>query len=330
MKGVFNEKQNSKLHIARKSKVWDKDEFYTPRRTIEKELSCYNNDLFKGKSVLCNCDAPAEDENDDTGSRFIEYFLIRFKDLGLRKLAAIHYGDKNVQAYKQIFTADKRGYPIKRGRVALCGNGDFRSPESIALLEDSDIVVTNPPFSLFREFFAQLIKYKKKFIIIGNLSAITYKDVFKFIQKGKVTLGGTPRCQEGFIRPNQKMDDEQNYDKVPACWYTNLPRKLLRNNEIQPSKLYSPELYPKYDNYNAIEVSKTKDIPADYDGEMGVPTTYLEKANSKMFKIVWCTDRGGDGKLEYLKIPHQRDDTPVVNGEGVYKRIIIKRKGNKK
>lgn len=211
------------------------------------------------------------------------------------------------------------------------GAGDFRSRECVEYLRQADIVVTNPPFSLFREFVALLEEHKKKYIIVGNQNAITYKEIFPLIKENKMWLGyGFPGLATYFI--NTKYEDyaassvhKEGMIRVSGVvWFTNLEIDK-RHEPFTFIKHYDPALYPHYDNYDAIEVSKTADIPDDYYGVMGVPITYLGKHCPDQFEIIWTTDRGGDGMIEDLKKPHKRFDAPVMNGKGIYKRLFIRR-----
>ena len=213
----------------------------------------------------------------------------------------------------------------------LKGNGDFRSKECIELLKEADIVVTNPPFSLFREYVAQLMKYKKKFLIIGHQNAVKYKEIFPLIKNNEIWLGyGFKGGATHFVSPYEDVatagDHKEGMIRVSGVhWFTNLEHKK-RNEELVLWKNYSQEEYPTYDNYDAINVDATNNIPCDYDGIMGVPITFLDKYNPNQFEIIWTTDRGGDGKLEHLKKKHDRFDAPVVNGKGLYTRIFIRKK----
>lgn len=340
---------NARLQQARRNK---KDEFYTQLSDIEEELKHYR-DFFNGKTVFCNCDDPYE-------SNFFKYFAMNFNFLKLKKLIATCYSASPVmglelplfdrmngkKAYKieitEVIDANNDGavdlsdveYLIKNGKNTLTvleENGDFRSAECVALLKKSDVVVTNPPFSLFREYVAQLIEYNKKFIIIGNKNSITYKEIFKLIKENRLWLGYRNINKDMWL---MLPDDEQNFEKIEngkkikhimACWLTNI-ETTKRCEEVILYKKYTPEEYPKYDNYDAINVDKVADIPADYDGAMGVPITFLDKYNPNQFSLIGTTDRGGDGFLDDIKLPHSRYDAPVVNGKGLYKRLIIQRK----
>ncbi len=213
----------------------------------------------------------------------------------------------------------------------LQGNGDFRSAECVDLLKEADIVVTNPPFSLFRDYVAQLVQYDKKFLIIGNQNAITYKEIFPLIKENKIWLGfGFPGNVGFFVSEYEDVAKASSHKEgmirvSGVMWFTNLDHSK-RHEPMDLYKHYTPEEYPTYDNYNAIEVSKTAEIPMDYDGIMGVPITFMDKYCPEQFEIIWTTDRGGDGMLDGCKKQHTRFDAPVVNGNGLYKRIFIKRK----
>ena len=305
--------KNKKLNQAR---VGKNDEFYTLPETVESQLAHYRSQ-FKGKVVFCNCDDPK-------WSSFYGYFKARFVPLGLKRLITTHYNGG-----KPSYKLEYNGKTEKK--TPLKGDGDFRSDECVALLKQADIVVTNPPFSLFREYVGQLVTHKKKFLVIGNMNAISYKETFPLIQRNKLWLGvGSPGIEFKVAknttgRQLKKTDD--GYFRVPvstAVWFTNLPHKK-RNEEIVLYENYTARKYPKYENYNAIEVGKTKEIPADYKGEMGVPISFLYRFNPKQFKIIGTTDRGGDGYLDYIKKPHSRHDAPVVKGVGKFTRLIIKR-----
>lgn len=348
---------NKALSAAGQAK---KDEFYTQLVDIENELRHYK-EHFKGKVVFCNCDDPYE-------SNFFKYFAINFNHLGLKKLICTCYAGSPV-VYTQLSLfgdeevvseepSDKKPYKIEITHVddlngdgavdltdvelllrsvdgkptLLEGDGDFRSQECIELLKQADIVVTNPPFSLFREYVAQLVAYNKKFIIIGNQNAITYKEIFPLLKENKIWLGfGFKRNCAHFINKHYQdiatdADHREGMIRVSGVvWFTNLDVQK-RHELIVLYKSYVPDEYPMYENYNAIEVGKTAEIPCDYDGIMGVPITFMDKYNPEQFEIIWTTDRGGDGQLENIKKPHTRYDAPVVNGKGLYKRILIRRK----
>lgn len=310
---------NKNLNAAKEAK---KDEFYTQLADIENELKHYRQH-FRGKTILCNCDDPYE-------SNFFKYFANNFNAFGLKKLIATCYNGSPVQgselmldfgdfqdepkkiAYKveitevtdmngdgRIDLADVR-HLIQNDKNVLSTlreNGDFRSKECIELLKEADIVVTNPPFSLFREYVAQLMAYEKKFLIIGNQNAVSYKEVFPLLQNDKIWLGICAGAQKFAVPNNYEKDniyigdDGKKYAKFGnICWFTNLDHKK-RHEELILFHKYSPEEYPKYDNYDAIDVGKTAEIPVDYDGVMGVPITFLDKYNPEQFEIVGITDR---------------------------------------
>lgn len=323
---------NSALTAARAAK---KDEFYTQLSDIERELAHYK-EHFKGKTVLCNCDDPRV-------SNFFRYFTLNFEYLGLKRVIATCYKSQSVdlfsthdceQAVYQIYEGDRDGNHLPDANEIkvkpLKGDGDFRSEECIELLKQADIVVTNPPFSLFREYVAQLIKYEKKFIIVGHQNAITYKEIFPLIKNNKLWLGyGFKGGAAHFYSKYKDVATAGNHREgmirvSGVMWFTNLDTQK-RHEDLILYKKYTPEEYPKYDNYDAINVNKTSDIPCDYDGVMGVPITFLDKYSPEQFEIIWTTDRGGDGMLENLKRPHTRYDAPVVNGKGLYKRVLIRR-----
>lgn len=284
---------NKNLHQAKNNK---KDEFYTQLSDIENELRHYKQH-FKDKVVYCNCDDPRV-------SNFFHYFSYNFEHLGLKKLIATCYKNQDADLFssndseKAIYleyTGDKNGNSIpdisEIGIKALKGDGDFRSPESIELLKQADIVVTNPPFSLFREYVAQLIEYDKKFVIVGHQNAITYKDIFKFIKENKLWLGYGFKGGAGHFINTQYEDyatagdHKEGMIRVSGVhWFTNLDIDK-RHEDLILHKKYITEEYPMYDNYDAINVDKTKDIPLDYDGVMGVPITFLDKYNPEQFEI---------------------------------------------
>lgn len=301
--------KNTNLHNAKRAK---NDEFYTLLTDIEKEMVHYR-DYFKGKVIYCNCDDARE-------SNFFKFFANNFELLKIKKLITTGYKENGhgvVLEYNGDIDGDFMVGDDEVKVTELKGNGDFRSEECIEYLKQADIVITNPPFSLFREYVKQLMDYDKKFIIIGSQNAITYKEIFPYIKDNKLWLGYN--FVKSFIQPNGEVKKFGN-----ILWYTNIPHDK-RNWPMDFYRTYKPELYPKYDNYDAIEVSKVADIPMDYKGVMGVPITFLTKYNPEQFQIVWTTDRGGDGVLNYLKIPNaERYDAPTINGKGVYKRILIR------
>ena len=327
---------NKQLTGAKKAK---KDEFYTQLADIEVELKHYR-EHFKGKTVLCNCDDPRK-------SQFFYYFVLNFHLLGLKKLITTCYKNQNPdlcseniseQAVYLVYEGEDIGIPPKPSIAGLVrpleGDGDFRSKECIAFLEEADIVVTNPPFSLFREYVAQLIKYDKKFIIIGNINAVTYKEIFPLIQRDQVWLG--PSIHSGdreFEIPSSypleaagsRTDNEgRRYIRVKGVrWFTNLDFPQ-RHEELTLYKKYSPEGYPHYDNYDAINVDKVADIPRNYDGVMGVPITYLDKHNPDQFEILGITESNGRGFSTGLWDEASKMAHPYVKGEKKYARIFIR------
>ncbi len=287
--GTSKSNTNKNLHSASKAK---KDEFYTQLEDISNELKHYK-DQFKGKVVFCNCDDPRE-------SNFVKYFSQNFEHLGLKKLIATHYNGAtlftNEPPYKLEYTGDENNNRMpdpSEFSKQMIGDGDFRSPECLELLKEADIVVTNPPFSLFREYVAQLVEYDKKFIIIGNTNALTYKEIFKLVKDDKLRTGYTNfNVGMFFVVPNdweQYHHIDEKGNKIArvstSCWFTNLEVEKHKQDIILYKK-YILEEYPKYDNYNGIEVSKVAEIPIDYDGAMGVPITFLDKYNPKQFEII--------------------------------------------
>lgn len=289
-----NKSSNKNLSIAKTSK---KDEFYTQLSDIEKELKHYK-EHFKDKVVFCNCDDPRV-------SNFFHYFSYNFEKLGLKKLIATCYKNQNIDLFSDNnsekavyleYTGDKNGdnipNPEEIGIKHLQGDGDFRSKECIELLQEADIVVTNPPFSLFRDYIAQLVEYNKKFIIVGHQNAISYKDIFKLIKEDKLWLGyGFTGGAAHFINTHYENyatagDHKEGMIRVSGVtWFTNLEIKK-RHEDLILFKTYNETDYPKYDNYDAINVDKTKEIPMDYPGEIGVPITYLDKYNPDQFEII--------------------------------------------
>jgi uncharacterized LabA/DUF88 family protein len=366
------------LNRAKKNKL---DEFYTQLSDIEAEMRHYK-EQFKGKTVFCNCDDPYE-------SNFFKYFAMNFNYLGLKKLITTCYAgspvvgkqlslfdvnslkEKDVHSkhpYKAIITEvkdenedgaiDLSDVEIllknrKNVLTLLKGDGDFRSLECIELLKEADIVVTNPPFSLFREYVAQLVEFEKKFIIIGSKNAITYKDIFKLIIENKIWLGN------GFPNGNAYFEIPEEYSREWASgvynpetglvkfrnvgWFTNLDLKK-RHEYITLYKQYKPEDYPHYDNYDAIEVSKVAEIPYDYEGVMGVPVTFLDKYNPEQFEILGMCENldlyglktrtytGQECRDRYFELfgkkgVYDLNAAGVINGKKVYQRLLIKRKG---
>ena len=307
---------NSNLHAAKKAK---NDEFYTQLSDIENELKHYKAH-FKGKTVFLNCDDPQE-------SNFYVYFAQNFEHLGLKKLISTHYRDDQ-PTYKLEIVKDENNdgkiNALDTVKTPLKQNGDFRSDEAIAILEESDIVVTNPPFSLFREYISQLMEFNKKFIIVGNNNAISYKDIFPFIEDNRLWMGVNGNKTMEFKVPEgykaQRIDDNgDKFVNVPAVsWFTNIPHKK-RNEELVLYKEYNSEDYPKYDNYDAIEVSKVVNIPVDYDGIMGVPITFLNKYNPAQFKIIGLSQKTGYGlesAVDYKDYRETRQDGTETGSSG--------------
>lgn len=322
--------KNNNLNTAKTAK---NDEFYTQLSDIENELKYYRKH-FENKVIYCNCDDARE-------SNFFKFFSMNFEFLGLKKLIATGYKE-NGKGVKLIYTGDKNGnrYPDfdEIEVTELEGNGDFRSPECIELLKESDIVVTNPPFSLFREYVAQLVEYNKKFLILGNNNAITYKEIFPLIKENKLWLGICSnktmefRLCDSYEKFN-RIENGVKFGKVPAIsWFTNLEHNR-RNQPMDLYMKYSNEYFPKYDNYDAIEVSKTCDIPMDFDGIMGVPITFLDKYCPEQFEIIGlCADKRNDiecfikASEYYLDEKHKKFVGLVVNGKATYARILIHHK----
>ncbi|ECH6755934.1 TPA: adenine-specific methyltransferase EcoRI family protein, partial [Salmonella enterica] len=360
---------NKSLSRAQKAK---NDEFYTQLSDIENELRHYKEHL-RGKIVYCNCDDPYE-------SNFFKYFAYNFNHLGLKKLIATSYSKSPVSG-RQLSLFGQHGgersfaieineipdfnskgtidstdveYLLKnskhvsrklKGDDDYCA-GDFRSKECISLLKKADIVITNPPFSLFREYVAQLVKYDKEFLIIGSKNAVTYKEIFPLIKNNLLWFGHGFVAGNAFFKifhDNLRDFASGVYDEKKGivkfrnvCWFTNLDH-AKRHEELILFKKYTPEEYPTYDNYDAIEVSKVADIPVDYDGIMGVPITFLDKYNPEQFCIVGMAKRGaGDPALKskvYTKgdYPNYSDlnATPVLINKGVpkntYPRILIRK-----
>lgn len=320
--------KNKHLNEAIQAK---KDEFYTQLSDIERELRHYKR-YFKGKSVLCNCDDPRV-------SNFFHYFSYNFEKLGVKKLVTTCYKNQNADRLSQNdsemaiyleYEGDKNSNnvpdPEEIGIKPLMGDGDFRSDECINLLKQADVVVTNPPFSLFREYIAQLIEYNKKFVIIGHQNAITYKEIFNLIKDNKVWLGyGFNRNCAHFINRHyidyaSDADHRDGMIRVSGVqWFTNLDM-TKRHEEFILYKKYNPEEYPKYDNYDAIEVCKTADIPMDYTEVMGVPITFLNKYNPEQFEILGCNRGvGQDPNGIYGR-------GSFLNGKETFKRLFIRNK----
>ncbi|MBQ6976109.1 MAG: adenine-specific methyltransferase EcoRI family protein [Selenomonadaceae bacterium] len=337
---------NKNLNSAAKAK---KDEFYTRLTDIEHECKNYKH-FFRDKIIFCNCDDPYE-------SNFFKYFAMHFNDFGLKKLIATCYDGSpvagtQISLFDTPVKSDKKPFKIEinevddynlDGRIDLLdvefliknkknvltlleGNGDFRSPECVQLLQQSDIVVTNPPFSLFREYVAQLIKFDKKFLIIGNQNSITYKEIFLLIMQNKIWLGYGFQRDPAFKVPDNYEERttrfwiDENGQKWRSFgnmhWFTNLDVQRRHENIILYKK-YSPEKYPKYDNYDVIEVSKTAEIPQDFYGVMGVPITFLDKYNPEQFEILGIANSARWIGYECYTF---------INGKKIYNRILIRRR----
>ena len=348
-----------------KAKTGKNDEFYTQLSDIENELRHYKAH-FQGKTVLCNCDDPRV-------SNFTKYFILNFRALGLKKLITTCYKNQDIDLFStnscekavyMVYTGTENSNsiptPEEIGVKELKGDGDFRSAECIELLKEADIVVTNPPFSLFREYVAQLIKYDKKFIIIGHINALKYLEVFPLLQNNIIWCGygfkismvlKTP--YENTLEANRKYvlskgyNPDDNFLKTPAiAWYTNLDIQK-RHEDIVLFKSYNPIDYPTYENFNAIDVAKVSDIPFDYDGIMGVPITFMGNYNPEQFEILGnCCDTAylrevgfkpvGQKAISMLRAQGNKAHvtanmpTPYVIRNGIvelpYARILIKRK----
>ncbi len=354
--------KNSSLHAAKSAK---KDEFYTQRDDIEKEVKYYK-DYFRDKVVFCNCDDPYE-------SNFFKYFALNFNAFGLRKLIATCYDGSPISGNELRFEEYKEDKPKKKaykielteitdtngdGGVDLVdvqyilknkkntlsllkgdgiyGKGDFRSKECVELLKQADIVVTNPPFSLFREYVAQLMEYNKRFLIIGNMNAITYKEMFPLIMNNKVWMGVSIHSGDREFRipddypmtaAGQRIDEHGiKYVRVKGVrWFTNMDYPQ-RHEDLDLYKHYTPEEYPKYDNYDAINVNSTAEIPCDYDGVMGVPITFLDKYNPDQFEIQDARDYTTIERLKHKNYALIKDADGTIKGKATYARILIRKK----
>lgn len=351
--------KNQNLHKAKDSK---KDEFYTQLNDISSELKYYKKQLL-GKTILCNCDDPFE-------SNFFKYFALNFNALGIRKLIATSYSQSPIvgmqlplndikglkPAGKEPYAIEINSVPDQNGDGAtditdviyllkhdgntayplesdeIYGSGDFRSKHCIRLLEQSDVVITNPPFSLFREFISLLVAHEKDFIIIGNKNSITYKEIFKLLKDNKLRTGyRNINSDMWFEVPEgadyEKIDGGKKIKHIMAMWLTTL--EVGKHNELMTLyKKYSSSEYPAYDNYAAIEVGKVADIPADYFGVMGVPITFIDKHNAKQFEILGLAASAGyDPEIVGLEKDEKfKDARPLINGKNTYARIFIKRK----
>lgn len=312
--------KNSELHKANKAK---KDEFYTQLADIEKEMQIYTHH-FRDKIIFCNCDDPEQ-------SNFWKYFELNFEKLGLKKLIATHFNYEKPTYKLEVYRAENKSRLLNKIKTPLRQNGDFRSPESVAILKEADIVATNPPFSLFREYIDQLFEYNKKFIIVGNVNAITYKNVFPRIAGNELWFGHSIHSGDREFRvpedypltaAGSRVDENGiKYVRIKGVrWFTNLDFKERHKDLILHAK-YTPEKYPTYDNYDAINVDKTKEIPVDYNGVMGVPITFLDKYNPEQFEIV-AFRKGNDGKDLVYSLPGTNDGQQIVQP---YFRILVRK-----
>lgn len=293
---------NANLHKAKDAK---NDEFYTQLSDIENELRHYK-DHFKGKTIFCNCDDP-------TWSNFWKYFHLNFEVFGLKKLISTHY-DKEETTYKMEYTGGEDENIEAGFKTPLEGNGDFRSEECIELLKEADIVVTNPPFSLARLYIAQLMSIQKQFLIVGDLNWVTYKEIFPLLKENQIWLGC---CSiKEFIQPDGIVKKFGN-----KLWFTNLDI-IKRHEFLDLIEKYTPEKYPKYDNYDAINVNKVLDIPVDYDGVMGVPITFMDKFNPEQFEIIGLLqsstdEQAGTPNLRYYNdFKEMRQDMSYTGASG--------------
>ncbi len=342
---------NSNLHMSRDAK---EDEYYTDITLIEDELKHYK-EHFRDKIIFCNCDDPYE-------SNFFKYFAMNFNALGLKKLISLGYAGSPI-VYQQLSLFDwidsktvieeRHPYKLEISEVTdengdgaidladvellirnkknvltlLKGNGDFRSPESLSVLEEADIVVTNPPFSLMKEYIPLLMERKKKFLILGNMNHATFKEIFHYFMDDELWLGYKSghfwfKVPEYYEEKKTDFKIDENGQKWRRlgniCWFTNL--EIEKRHQIMVLyKHYTPEEYPKYDNYDAIEVSRTVDIPVDYDGIMGVPITFLDKYSPDQFEIL------GDSRFHDGQ--DFSDDINVINGKTLYRRLLVRKKG---
>ena len=308
--------KNSNLHAA---KVAKNDEFYTMLTDIEKEMSHYK-DFFKGKVVYCNCDDARE-------SNFFKYFSKNFEFLGLKKLITTGYKAEG-KGVVLIYEGDKNGNrKVEDDEIVvrqLEGSGDFRSEECIEFLKEADVVVTNPPFSLFREYVKQLMDYGKKFIIVGPMNAVTYKEIFPYIKNNQLWLG--QNAKGGSRKGNSLSFISYGGEKrdVSSWWFANVENDR-HNTPLDLYKKYSNE-YPKYDNYDAIEVGKSHDIPMDYDGVMGVPISFLMFHCPTQFEIVDARTCAYNDKQKNKSTYLIKDADGSINGKPTYARICIRRK----
>lgn len=321
--GFENMAKNTSLN---KAGIAKEDEFYTKITDIEKEMRHYK-DFFRSKTIFCNCDDPET-------SNFWKYFELNFEHLGIKKLISTHY-ETDKPSYKlELMCDENKDRKIDSSdiiKTTLKQNGDFRSPECIKIMLEADIIVTNPPFSLFREYTAQLIEYGKYFIVIGSQNAITYKETFPLLKADKMWLGYNSGDMEfivpNYYQPRATRYREENGIKYRSmgniCWYTNIDIPKRHDNLILYKEYISDE-YINYDNYDAINVNKVQDIPCDYFGVMGVPITFMHKYNPEQFEIVGLIA----GNIKGLAgIPSKTGkDGPYIDGKLKYGRVLIRRK----
>lgn len=316
---------NSAFNRAKKAK---RDEFYTRIEDVEQELDHYS-DHFEGKTIYLNCDDPKF-------SAFWQYFSYNFELFGLKKLIATHYVSDGGSSYKYELEDHYDDHPIVV-KSELDGDGDFRSEECIELLKEADVVATNPPFSLWREYTAQLIEYGKKFIIIGNMNAVIYTEIFPLFKNNEISFGYRPMSSQFLFEVpdgygHERVDDNgRKLKSVSACWYTNLDHNRP-HEDLALTKFYegNEEVYPMYDNYRAIEVGRVKEIPMDYEGVMGVPITYLGKHSPDQFNIIGMTNGRKDFEdprswpsKRYVNPTQHNKDGSTTNGSKVNTRANI-------
>lgn len=319
---------NANLTKAKKAKC---DEFYTQLTDIEKEMRHYK-DFFRGKVVYCNCDDARE-------SNFFKYFSLNFEHLGLKKLISTGF-KADGKGVVLIYEGDKNGNRIVDDNEIIVneldGNGDFRSAECIEFLKEADVVVTNPPFSLFREYVAQLMEYGKKFLIIGEQNALTYKEIFPYVKANQLWWGASIHSgdRKFYVPDNYPLNaatcgvDEngKRFIRVKGIrWWTNI-ENTTHSTPMDLYRKYNETDYPKYDNYDAINVDKTSDIPMDYDGVMGVPITFFDKYCPSQFEILDARDYTNIDKLKSKSTFLVKDKDSAINGKPTYARILIKRR----
>ena len=318
---------NANLHKAKDAK---NDEFYTQLTDVSKEMMYYK-EHFKDKIVFCNCDDP-------TWSAFWRYFHLNFAELGLKKLISTHYV-KEEATYKMEYTGGDDN-DIEIGvKTPLEGNGDFRNRECLDLLDECDIVVTNPPFSLFREYVAVLMEHKKKFIILGNMNALTYKEIFPLIRDNQLWYGASIHSgdRKFYVPDNYPLEaagcgvdeDGKRYIRVKGVrWYTNMDYSA-RHEELKLWKTYNESEFPKYENYDAINVNKYSEIPVDYNGVMGVPITILDFYCPEQFDILGISASWDETDImKCLKLSETHRHVPIMNGKEMYRRIFIRKKAD--